>query len=132
MPRHTQLDVHPRDLVLAALRKSKGPVTAYALLRQLKPSGINSPPIIYRALADLEKAGSAHKINALGAYIACNCAKSHTHNLSVLTVCSGCQSVTELHDHAVIGQMEALRAMKVNLAETAVIELPILCPGCTS
>ena len=132
MPRRSSLDIHPRDLILAALHKNSAPMTAYALLHELKPSGVKSAPIVYRALADLEKKGLAHKINALGAYVACNCAKSHIHSLSLLTVCHQCHKVKELHDHAVIDQMEALREMNVNLLKTAVIELPILCANCAA
>jgi Fur family zinc uptake transcriptional regulator len=120
------------ELVLGILREAKEPMTAYTLLKTLKERGINSPPIIYRALDALMKSGAVHKIKELSAFIACNCGAGHNHALSVLTVCGGCSKVAELHDHAVIHHLEALRTHGVELREHAVIELPITCHGCTT
>lgn len=130
MARTSKLDTHPRDLILSALRKSKQPMSAYALLEKMKPHGVQSAPIVYRALAELEKKGAVHKIHAVGAYVACNCHEDHEHTLSVLTVCHDCKSVNELHDHAVIDHLQQLRALNVNLQDTAVIELPVTCKRC--
>ncbi len=132
MPRPSTLKIHPQALILALLRKSKVPVSAYGLLEKLQSKGIKSAPIIYRALAALEKQGAVHKIQAIGAYVACNCASDHTHPLSVLTVCGGCRAVQELHDHVVIDHLAKLRRMKVNLATQAVIELPVTCAQCAA
>lgn len=132
MARTSKLPVHPRELILRLLRKSKTPLTAYGLLEKLKSKGVKSAPIVYRALAELEMQGIVHKIKELGAFIACNCAKSHQHALSVLTVCSGCKDVKELHDHAVIHQLEGLRKQGVRLRPHAVIELPITCDACVA
>lgn len=130
MARTSKLEKHPRELILSALQKSKQPLSAYALLDKMKPHGVQSAPIIYRALAELEKQGSVHKIHAVGAYVACNCHSDHAHPLSVLTVCNDCKTVQELHDHAVIEHLEQLRGLNVNLKETAVIELPVTCQRC--
>ena len=132
MPRPSSLAMHPREMILAVLRKNKAPQTAYGLLEKLKPKGIKSAPIIYRALAELEKLGSVHKIQAIGAYVACDCLADHHHALSVLTVCGACHAVNELHDHAVIQQIESLRKQGVRLQPHAVIELPITCNACTA
>lgn len=132
MARPSKLPVHPRELILALLRKSKTPLTAYGMLEKLRPKGVKSAPIIYRALAELETQGIVHKIKELGAFIACNCTKSHQHALSVLTVCGECKDVQELHDHAVIHQLEGLRRQGVRLQEQAVIELPITCNACAA
>lgn len=133
MARPSKLLVHPKDMVLAALRKSKEPLTAYNLLQKLEPFGVKSAPIVYRALSALELAGTVHKIKELGSYVACNCNDDHAHHahhLSVITVCRGCQKVNELHDHIVIDYLSGLRKFKVNLPESAVIELPVTCDGC--
>lgn len=130
MARPSKLTVHPRELVLNALRKSKVPLSAYDLLDKLKPHGINGPPIVYRALETLLARGVVHKIHATGAYIACNCDDNHSHELSVLTICRSCKKVSELHDHAVIHHLEKLRRMQVNVPENAVIEIPVMCPAC--
>jgi len=118
-------------MVLAVLRESAVPLTAYDLLKKITPLGVKSAPIVYRALDTLERAGTVHKIKELGAYVACNCASDHSHHLSVLTVCVGCKKVNELHDHTVIDYLDGLKTLKINLPETAVIELPITCTSCT-
>lgn len=132
MARPSSLSAPADQLVLKTLRKAKTPMTAYALLEKLKKSGINSAPIIYRALDTLIQRGEAHKIKELGAFVACDCHEDHQHSLSVLTVCRACKTVTELHDHAVIHRLENLRQQGVRLADHAVIELPILCGKCAA
>lgn len=132
MARPSTLPAPAEDLVLTTLRKARAPLTAYVLLEKLNKKGIKSPPIIYRALDTLMRKGVVHRIKALGAFVACDCAKSHTHTLSVITVCSACSEVKELHDHAVIHQLEALRDRGIRLHDHAVIELPVTCVTCTA
>lgn len=132
MARPSKLTTHPKDMVLKALRKSKMPMTAYSLLSKLNPLGVKSAPIVYRALDALEHSGKVHKIKELGAYVACDCTADHVHHLSVLTVCTGCKKVEELHDHKVIDYLAGLRNFKINLPEIAAIELPVTCRVCAA
>lgn len=132
MARPSTLPVHPRELVLAALRKSKAPLSAYDLLEKLAAHGIKGPPVVYRALDALMGKGVVHKIHVTGTYIACNCGDGHDHALSVLTICGDCKKVRELHDHGVIHHLEKLRRQGVPLREHAVIELPITCERCAA
>ncbi len=132
MARPSSLSAPASELVLKALRKAKTPMSAYALLEKLQKYGIKSAPIIYRALDVLVADGTAHKINELGQFVACDCTHNHRHALSVLTVCGDCHKVAELHDHAVIHQLEKLRAQGVPLKAHAVIELPITCQSCAA
>ncbi len=132
MARPSSHPVHPRELVLKTLRKSSKPLSAYDLLERLKPQGIQAPPVIYRALNALVKEGTVHKIKELSAFVACDCPKEHQHALSVLTVCHECKKVTEIHDHAVIDQLETLREAGVRLIPHAVIELPVTCESCAA
>ena len=132
MARPSTLASPATDLVLNALRTHQQPLTAYALLALLKPHGINSAPIIYRALEQLAAQASVHRLQMLNAYVACDCHADHTHGLSILTVCTGCSHVHELHDHAVIHHLEGLRTHGVALAHHAVIELPVQCTSCAA
>ena len=132
MARPSSLSAPASELVLNVLRKAKTPLTAYALLEKLKTKGINSAPIVYRALDVLMKNGAAHKIKELGAFVACDCSQDHHHALSVLTVCGECKDVQELHDHTVIHQLENLRKQGIRLQAHAVIELPITCNSCAA
>jgi len=132
MARPSKHPVHPRDLALAVLKKSKKPMSAYDVLEKLSAHGIKGPPVIYRALDALITQGIVHKIHATGAYIACNCDANHDHALSVLTICGDCLDVEELHDHGVIHHLEKLRGKGVPLRNHAVIELPITCESCAA
>ncbi len=130
MARTSKLATHPRDLVLSCLQTTGQPMSAYALLEKLKPHGVQSAPIVYRALSELEEKGAVHKIHAIGAYIACNNEADHKHPFSVLTICWDCKTVNELHDHAIMHHLQQLRALNVPLIDHAVIELPVACPSC--
>lgn len=130
MARPSTLSAPSKELVLTALRKHKGPMTAYGLLEVLGKAGIKSPPIVYRALEALMKTGAVHKITALNAFVACNCTADHSHDLSVLTVCHRCHLVEELHNHEVIHHLTKLRKMNVNIPHAAVVELPVTCAVC--
>ena len=132
MARPSKLSAPAGELVLKVLRKTGEPMTAYTLLEKLKKKGINSAPIIYRALDALVKKGTVHKIKELAAFIACDCEMDHHHALSVLTVCGECKEVEELHNHAVIHQLEGLRKQGIPLQAHAVIELPITCNACAA
>jgi Fur family zinc uptake transcriptional regulator len=132
MARPSSLSKPAPDLVLGLLKNSKQPLTAYAILSKLKKNGINSAPIIYRALDSLIIKGSIHKIKELGAYVACDCTQSHNHEVSVLTVCNSCKKVEELHDHKIIHQIEGLRAQGVRIASHAIVELPVICDSCSA
>lgn len=130
MARPSSLPAPAAELVLGALRKSKKPLSAYALLEKVKKVGIKSSPIVYRALDVLIKNGTAHKIKELNAFVACACTADHHHDVSVLTVCQGCKEVNELHDHAIIHHLTKLRQLHVNLTKSAVVELPVTCAAC--
>ena len=132
MARPSKHPVHPRERVLAALKKSKQPLSAYDVLEKLAPHGIKGPPVVYRALETLMQQGLVHKIHATGTYIACNCGAGHDHAISVLTICSECLDVRELHDHDVIHHLEKLRKLGVRLRDHAVVELPVMCEKCAA
>ena len=130
MARPSTLPAPAEDLVLKTLRRSKKPLGAYPILAKVKKFGIKNSPIVYRALATLLKRGDIHKIKGLNAFVACDCEPSHKHALSVLTVCGDCERVEELHDHAVIHQLENLRKWGILFQNHAVIELPVTCQKC--
>lgn len=132
MARPSSLAKPSVELVLSLLKKSKDPLTAYAILAKLKKSGVNSAPIVYRALENLVESGKIHKIKELGAFVACDCAEDHHHQVSILTVCGDCKKVEELHDHKIIHQFEDLRNQGVRLASHAVVELPVICNTCAA
>ena len=118
------------QLVLGTLRRSHAPLSAYDILAKLKPRGIKSPPLVYRALEKLTKAGTAHRVDALGSYVACRCEHDHHHAISLLTVCTQCKRVDEIHDDAVVHTLQSLEKSGIRITPGAVVELPITCAEC--
>ncbi len=131
MARPSKLQMHPKMMALAVLKHNKQPMSAYDILACLKPQGVRAATVVYRALDALIEEGVVHKIQALNAFVACNCDPDHVHSLSVLTICGDCKDVEELHDQHVIHQLEELRMQGVQLTDDAVIELPIICENCS-
>lgn len=102
---------------------------AYDLLAVLAAEGLGAqPPVAYRALDFLVKAGFAHKIEALNAYIACahlgNC-----HSPAFL-ICRACKSVAEADTTPTVGRLDdAARAAGFTI-ERSVVEAEGICPQC--
>jgi Fur family transcriptional regulator, zinc uptake regulator len=82
------------ETVLERLKASAIPMTAYELLAALRDHGVQSPPIVYRALERLEKTGQIHRLEQQNAYFACH---GHHHGASapVFAVCTTCRRVEE-------------------------------------
>ncbi|MDX1950009.1 MAG: transcriptional repressor [Rickettsiales bacterium] len=82
------------ELVLDVIKKALAPVSAYEILAKLK-NKIKSPPIIYRALARLEKSGNIHQIQATSTYTACH--GNHNHQaLNAMIICNKCGKIDEV------------------------------------
>ena len=81
-----------RRRVLELLLAEHRALGAYDILGHLSAEGLGAqPPVAYRALDFLVKAGLAHRIEALNAYIACShVGADHT---PAFLICRSCQSV---------------------------------------
>lgn len=80
--------------VLAVLRRSETPLSAYDVLGELRRANPKiAPPTVYRALSALMNRGQAHRLESLSAYIACRC-DSHQ-QASILSICDDCGAVEE-------------------------------------
>jgi len=102
---------------------------AYDLLEVLAAEGLGAqPPVAYRALDFLVKAGFAHKIEALNAYIACmHLGSDHA---PAFLICRGCKSVAETDTAPAQGRLgDAARAAGFRIERT-VVEAEGLCPDC--
>ncbi|XSG81936.1 MAG: Fur family transcriptional regulator [Methyloligella sp. ZOD6] len=114
--------------VLEALRASKEPMSAYAILDRVRPSGISHPPTVYRALAGLESLGMVHRLKSLSAFVACG--HGRCGGRFAFAFCRECQRVEEIEldeDH-----YEALLklAPKDIHVEQATLELAGICSAC--
>ena len=118
-----------RRRALEILLREHRALGAYDLLAQLARDGHGAqPPVAYRALDFLVKAGLAHKIEALNAYIACT--HDHTEHAPAFLICRNCNSVAETETTPAGGRLgEAARAAGFRIERT-VVEAQGLCPAC--
>lgn len=102
---------------------------AYDLLAVLAEEGLGAqPPVAYRALDFLVKAGFAHKIEALNAYIAC--AHLGACQTPAFLICRNCKSVAEAETPPATGRLaDAARDAGFTI-ERQVVEAEGLCPAC--
>ena len=77
-------------LVLAALRATPRPCTAYQLINALRDEGIKAPPPVYRALNRLITLGHAHRLESLNAYVACRHGQCHAPTSAAFAICDDC------------------------------------------
>lgn len=118
-----------RGCVLDALLESHRALTAYELLDRLKAAGLGrQPPIVYRALDFLVAHGFAHRIERLGAYVAC--AHGGAAHRAAFLVCRGCRRVAE----AALDAPERILAGEAGAVgfrmERVVVEAEGLCEAC--
>lgn len=118
-----------RAFALETLLESHRAMTAYELLDRLRAAGLGAqPPVAYRALDFLVEHGFAHRIERLGAYVACTrCGEAHP---AAFMICRTCRKVAEtaLRGRAAdlgLGAEEAGFAV-----ERVVVEAEGLCAGC--
>ena len=109
-----------RRRVLELLLAEHRALGAYDILGHLSAEGLGAqPPVAYRALDFLVKAGLAHRIEALNA--------DHT---PAFLICRSCQSVAESDTTLTQGRLgDAARAAGFQIERT-VIEAQGLCPSC--
>ncbi len=116
------------DAVMEALVAAETPMSAYQLLDRLRPRGIQSPPVVYRALDRLEKAGRIHRLEGLNAYFAC-CGRDHAKG-TVFAVCTACKRVEEWSAEGIDAIVAAQAARSGFAVEGRTIEIRGLCAQC--
>ncbi|TMM54073.1 transcriptional repressor [Sulfitobacter sabulilitoris] len=118
-----------RQRALEILLREHRALGAYDLLGHLAQDGLgHQPPVAYRALDFLVKAGFAHKIEALNAYIAC--AHPGADHAPAFLICRTCKSVAEADTAVGRGRLgDAARAAGF-VIERTVVEAEGLCPAC--
>ena len=123
-------------MVLGALEDASGPLSAYTLLDQLRGSGFRAPLQVYRALDGLIKAGFAHRLESLNAFVACASAHSHDHehdhDMTAFATSDICGQVTELSDEAIGDRLGAWVGASGFVAKKAVIEFRGTCGKCAA
>ena len=99
------------------LRAAASPMTAYEILDAVRSKGISAPTTVYRALSRLMRAGLAHRLESMNAYVAC-AEPEQRHDMAIFAICLDCGRTDEMlerGDHD--GQLVWLRIRR------AIVEL---------
>ena len=123
----TDISAHGKT-VLALLKKSKKPLTAYDILGKLQGAGIKAPQTVYRALDALVERGLAHRIQSLGAFVACH--NDEEDHGTQFAVCRGCGTVLELHEHRICDAIAEIGKKLKFKIEREMLDLMGLCREC--
>ncbi len=118
-----------RAAVLKVLKEATQPLSAYTILEQVRAAGINSPPIVYRALKFLDEQGLIHRIESRNAYIACH-GDHPRHSASILLVCESCGKVEEAAEPVLTDSLRATARTHHFTLTHAAIELGGQCASC--
>ena len=115
--------------VLAILRASDCPHSAYELLESLKDTYPKiAPPTVYRALAALVERGQIHRLESLNAYLACQI-EAH-HQASVFSICEDCGVVEENFEPDIFSRLSSALQKSGFSAQRHIIEVNGICANC--
>ena len=117
-----------RRRVLEILLEEHRALGAYEILDRLRDEGLGGqPPVVYRALDFLIRAGLVHRIETLNAFAAC--AHAGEGHVPVFLICRQCRHVIETPAPAG-GQLERAAEGAGFAIETTVREAEGLCADC--
>ena len=117
--------------VLTTLQQADSPLSAYALLDQLREQGFSAPTQVYRALERLAEHGLVHRLETLNAYVSCVHSAGCQHDLKAFAICDNCGHVDEFIDNDLghcLGRWMHKNAFSLRNAS---IELHGSCATCT-
>ena len=117
-------------LVFGALTRAQGPLSAYALLDQLREQGFRAPLQVYRALEKLQSAGLVHRLESLNAFVACAHPHDHDHGLMAFAICEGCGQVAEFSDEMIEARLGDWASRTGFHASKTTIEIRGHCSSC--
>ncbi|MCR9219177.1 MAG: transcriptional repressor [Alphaproteobacteria bacterium] len=119
-------------LVYAALTRAGGPLSAYAILDDLRAAGLRAPQQIYRALDKLTERGLVHRLESLNAFVAC-CDPAHEgHEMAAFSICEACGKVGEMTDAGLIDRLKRLAARDAFQIRSMTLEVRGLCAECAA
>lgn len=119
-----------QGLVYDALSHAQGPLSAYAILDDLRDYGIRAPLQVYRALDKLLEMGLVHRLESLNSFVACQHPDCDARATMVFAICSKCSGVSELAGEDLETQLKALAATDGFSMHAATIELRGICNAC--
>lgn len=118
-----------RRRVLEILLEEHRALGAYEILDRLRAEGMGSqPPVAYRALDFLIRAGFAHRIETLNAFVACT--HGGAGHLPAFLICRSCGRVIEAASDISAGPLARAAAGAGFAIESAVREAEGQCADC--
>ncbi|HWJ88053.1 MAG TPA: Fur family transcriptional regulator [Pelagibacterium sp.] len=131
------MSAHPdltrnQALVLDRLEKAEAPLSAYALLDQLREEGLRAPLQIYRALDKLLDIGLAHRLESLNAFIACARPHCHPSGLIAFAICERCGQVSEFSDDVVSDRLADWAGREGFVPTRTIMEIRGECRACAA
>ncbi len=118
-------------LVLEALKVSKEPMSAYAIIDKLRDSGISSPPTVYRALRQLMDLNLVHRLESINSFLVCDHPPHHeNHDEVAFAICDECGQVEELSDQILSSAMSNLAENAAFKVKTSTVEIHGSCSNC--
>ncbi|WP_309085958.1 Fur family transcriptional regulator [Chelativorans sp.] len=129
MTAHPEL-TRNQSLVLRALDKADGPLSAYTILDRLRDDGFRAPLQVYRALEKLQEFGLVHRLESINAFVACAHPNCHGHAMIAFAICQTCGRVDEFSDEVVeerLGKWVSAHRFK---PEKTTIEIRGNCAAC--
>jgi Fur family zinc uptake transcriptional regulator len=123
-----RLKASSRD-VLAILRVSECPLSAYQILEKANSPKLKTPVQVYRALKTLTRLAIVHRVESLNKYVACRC--DHPQDAQpVLTICDSCGAVAEFPYVPPMTDLEGLVATGGFVCRLIKVEVAGLCQSC--
>ena len=119
-----------QGLVYNILSDARGPLSAYAILDDLREHGIRAPLQVYRALDKLLEMGLVHRLESLNSFVACQHPDCNKRATMVFTICTSCSGVSELTGEELEEMLNSLAGANDFNVHAATIELRGLCTEC--
>lgn len=117
-------------LVMGSLERAKGPMSAYAILDDLRDEGVRAPLQVYRALEKLVELGAVHRLESINAFVACRQGGCGDHDITAFTICETCGKVAEVNDSKLAIQLEQLAKGQGFRVSKSTVELRGVCEAC--
>jgi Fur family zinc uptake transcriptional regulator len=121
-----------QSLVMGALTKSAGPLSAYTILDQLRDHGFRAPLQVYRALDKLVEFGLVHRLESLNAFVACRHPGCDGGETIAFMICDDCNQVEEITDAGLADRIRMIAADASFSLAKSTVELRGQCPDCSA
>jgi Fur family zinc uptake transcriptional regulator len=119
-----------QGLVLAALEKAEGPLSAYTILDTLRDDGLRAPLQVYRALDKLLDFGLVHRLESMNAFVACAHPHCHSSTMMAFAICEKCGNVSEFSDAGVQERLTGWASDNHFKPSKTTIEIKGICAAC--